>query len=349
MLDFVSRIFGPDLAIDLGTATTLIGVPGEGLVLNEPSVVAVAPRGNRVLSSGCAVGHLARQMWGRTPDSITVVRPLRDGVITDSNLCEAMLRYFLRKVRPQRFAPRPRVLIAVPGVLTPVERRAVYHSMQRAGARQVWLVSQAKAAALGAGLPLAEPVGSLVVDIGGGTTEVAVLSMSDIVAGQSLRIGGDHMDQALVDYLRRRHNLRIGPAAAERLRIDGGSAAPLEEERVEEVAGVDVASGLPRRVTMTSGDIREAIAEPLDRIVDAIRQTVDGCGPDLAADLVSHGMVLTGGGALLRCLDQYLTERTGIPARVAPDAAAAVARGALQCLEHLDTWRSTLESNDDEP
>ena len=352
MLDFVSGLFGPDLAIDLGTTTTLIGVPGEGLVLNEPSVVAVAPRGAprssiRVLSGGCAVGHLARQMWGRTPESIHVVRPLRDGVIVDSTLCEAMLRYFMRKVRPQRFAPRPRVLIAVPGVLTPVERRAVFQSIQRAGARQVWLVPQAKAAALGAGVPLAEPVGSLVVDIGGGTTEVAVISLSDIVASQSLRVGGDQMDQALVDYLRRRYGLRIGPAAAERLRIDGGSAVPLADERAEDVAGVDVASGLPRRVTVTSGDVREAIAEPLDRIVDAVRQTVDGCGPDLAADLVSHGMVLTGGGALLRGLDQYLAERTGIPARIAPDAAAAVARGALQCLEHLDTWRSSLEAGDD--
>jgi rod shape-determining protein MreB len=287
-------------------------------------------------------------MFGRSPESITVVRPLRDGVITDFQLCETMLRYFLRKVRPQRFAPRPRVVIAVPGSLTPVEKRAVFNSAQRAGARQVFLVAQAKAAALGAGLPITEPLGNLVVDIGGGTTEVAVLSVNDIVASRSLRVGGDHMDQALVDHLRRRYGLRIGLAAAERLRIDCGSAAPLEEERAEEVAGVDVASGLPRRVTITSPELRAALAEPLDRIVDAIREVIDNCGPDLASDLVTHGMVLTGGGALLRALDQFLAERTGIPARVAHDAATAVAQGTLVCLENLDKWRGTLESNDDD-
>jgi rod shape-determining protein MreB len=348
MLPFVSGLFGPDLAIDLGTANTLIGVPGAGVVLDEPSVVAVSPRIRGLLPGGCAVGHLARQMFGRSPESVTVVRPLRDGVITDSHLCETMLRYFLRKVRPQRFGPRPRVVIAVPGSLTAVEKRAVYSSALRSGARQVFLIAQANAAALGAGLPITEPLGNLIVDIGGGTTEVAVLSVSGVVAKRSLRVGGDQMDQALVDHLRRRYALRIGPAAAERLRIDGGSAAPLEEERAEEVAGVDIASGLPRRVTVTSPELREALAESLDRIVDAIRETVDNCGPDLAADLVTHGMVLTGGGALLRSLDQFLAERTGIPARVASDPATAVARGTLICLENFGTWRGTLESTDDD-
>ena len=348
MLHRFFNLFAADLAIDLGTANTLVGVPGEGLVLNEPSVVAVARRGNRMLAGGSAVGHLARQMLGRTPDSISVVRPLRDGVITDFHLCEAMLRYFLRKARPGRFKLRPRVLIGVPGSITPVEKRAVFNSAQRAGARQVWLVPQAKAAAIGAGLPLGEPLGSLIVDIGGGTTEVAVMSMSDVVAGRSLRVGGDHMDEAVVDYLRRRFGLRIGLSAAEQLRVEAGCAFPLEEPRVEEVAGVDVASGLPRRVTITSEDLREALADPLERIVDAIRQTLDQCQPDLAADLVSHGMVLTGGGSLLRSLDRFLTERTGIPARVAPDPQEAVAKGTLVCLEHLDTWREALESSDDE-
>jgi rod shape-determining protein MreB len=348
MLNRVFGYFSSDLAIDLGTANTLISVPGEGLVLNEPSVVAVGARARQVLSGGCAVGHLARQMWGRTPDSISVVHPLKDGVITDFHLCEAMLRYFLRKVRRSRFSPRPRVLIAVPGSITPVEKRAVFNSAQRAGAREVLLISEAKAAAIGVGLPIAEPIASMVVDIGGGTTEVAVLSVGDIVSSRSLRVGGDHMDQAVVDYLRRRYGIRVGLAAAELLRIDIGSAYPLEEELVEEVAGADAASGLPRRLTITGDEIREALADPLESIVDAIRQTVDGCSPDLAADLAHYGLVLCGGGSLLRGLDRFITERTGIPARVAADALAAVAKGTLICLECLDTWRGALESSDDD-
>ncbi len=348
MLNRFFNLLAADLAIDLGTANTLVGVPGEGILLNEPSVVAVARHGKGTLAGGSAVGHLARQMLGRAPDSISVVRPLRDGVITDFHLCEAMLRYFLRKARPRRMGSRPRVLIGVPGSITPVEKRAVYNSAQRAGAREVLLISQARAAAIGAGLPLAEPVGSMVVDVGGGTTEVAVMSMSDVVASQSLRVGGDQMDEAVVDYLRRRHGLKIGLAAAEQLRIDAGCAFPLDEQRIEEVAGVDVASGLPRRLTVTSEDLREALADPLERVVDAVRQTLDQCQPDLAADLVNHGMVLTGGGSLLRSLDRFLTERTGIPARVAPDPLEAVAKGTLVCLENLETWRDALESSEDE-
>ena len=348
MLNRVFGLFSADLAIDLGTANTLISVPGEGLVLNEPSVVAVGGSAQRFLSGGCAVGHLARQMWGRTPDSISVVRPLKDGVITDFQLCEAMLRYFLRKVQRSRFSPRPRVLIGVPGSITPVEKRAVFNSAQRAGAREVLLIPEAKAAAIGVGLPVAEPLASMVVDIGGGTTEVAVISVGDIVASRSLRIGGDHMDQAVADYLRRRYGLRIGLAAAEQLRIDLGSAYPLAEELVAEVAGADVAGGLPRRLTITSEEVRESLADPLESMVDAIRQTVDQCSPDLASDLVHHGLVLCGGGALVRSLDRFIAERTGIPARVAPDALGAVAKGTLICMEHLDTWRTSLESSDDE-
>ena len=347
MLNRLLGFFSADLAIDLGTVNTLISVPGEGVVLDEPSVVAVGERSQRVLSGGCAVGHLARQMSGRTPDSISVVRPLRDGVITDFQLCEAMLRYFLRKVRRSRFSSRPRVLIAVPGSITPVEKRAVFNSAQRAGAREVLVIPEAKAAAIGLGLPIAEPLASMVVDIGGGTTEVAVISLGDIVSTRSLRVGGDHMDQAVVDYLRRRYGLRIGLAAAEQLRIEIGSAYPLDDELIEEVAGADVASGLPRRLTITSEEMRTALAEPLESIIDAIRQTVDGCSPDLAGDLVHQGLILCGGGALVRGLDRFVAERTGIPARVAADALGAVAKGMVICLEHLDIWRSTLESNDD--
>jgi len=347
MLNRLLGLFSADLAIDLGTANTLISVPGEGIVLDEPSVVAVGERSQRVLSDGCAVGHLARQMSGRTPDSISVVRPLKDGVITDFQLCEAMLRYFLRKVRRSRFNSRPRVLIAVPGSITPVEKRAVFNSAQRAGAREVLVIPEAKAAAIGLGLPIAEPLASMVVDIGGGTTEVAVLSLGEIVSTCSLRVGGDHMDQAIVDYVRRRYGLRIGLSSAEQLRIQIGGAYPLDEDLVEEVAGVDVASGLPRRHTIASEEIRAALADPLESIIDAIRQTVDGCTPDLAADLVQHGMVLCGGGALVRGLDRFLTERTGIPARIASEPLAAVAQGMVICLEHFDLWRSALESSDD--
>ncbi len=348
MLHRLRGFLGSDLAIDLGTANTLISVPGEGLVLNEPSVVAVKEGTHQILSGGCAVGHLAKQMLGRTPGSISVVRPLRDGVITDFELCEAMLRYFFRKSQQQRWAARPRVLIAVPGSITPVEKRAVYNSAHRAGARQVLLVSEAKAAAIGVGLPVAEPVASMICDIGGGTTEIAVLSMTDIVAAESIRVGGDAFDRAIVDYLRRNYSLRIGVATAERLRIDIGSAYPLEEELVDEVSGVDAVSGLPRKASITSEEVREALGEPLARIIDAIRSVLDGCGPDLAADLVDHGLVLAGGGALTRGLDRFVMEHTGLPARVSNDALEAVAKGALICLEHLDEWHKTLEAGHDD-
>jgi len=348
MLRQLLRRFRYDLAIDLGTANTVISLPGEGTVLNEPSVVAVDQRTNRVLSGGCAVGYLARQMEGRTPGSIHVVRPLRGGVVTDYELCESMLRYFLDKARRAAWTLRPRVLVAAPETITPVEKRALYNSMQRAGARQVLLVAEAKAAALGVGLPVHEPVASMVCDIGGGTTEVAVMSLGDVVASQSIRVGGDAMDQAVVDYLRRHYCLRIGLAAAEQLRIHAGSAYPLEHERSEEVRGVDLVSGLPRRAVVTSEEVREALAEPLDQIINAIKQTIDGCPPDLAADLVDHGLVLCGGGALVRQIDRLITEQTGLPAHVAQGSMLAVAQGTQIFLEHLPEWRSTLESSDDD-
>lgn len=347
----LQRLFGylsSDLAVDLGTVNTRVGVAGEGLVLNEPSVVAVGRRTNRILSGGCAVGHMARQMSGRTPDSIDVVRPLSRGVITDFELAEAMLRYFFRKAQRPGWKMRPRVLVAVPGCITPVEKRAVFNSTQRAGARQVFLLTRAKAAAIGVGLPVAEPVASMVCDIGGGTTEAAVMSLTDVVAARSIRTGGDEMDQAVVDYLRRHYSLRIGLAAAERLRIEIGSAYPLEEERAEEVCGLDTISGLPRKATITSEEVREALGDPLEEIVDAIKDTLDGLSPELAADLFDRGVLLCGGGAFLSGLDRFITEQTGLPARVAPEPLLAVAKGALVCLEHLDQWRPVLESSEDD-
>ncbi len=347
----LKKLFGhlsSDLAVDLGTANTLVGVAGEGLVLDEPSVVAVQRRTNRILSGGCAVGRLAKQMLGRTPDSISVVRPLNDGVITDFELCEAMLRYFLAKAQRSGLRLKPRVLVAVPGCITPVEKRAVFNSTHRAGARQVLLLEEAKAAAIGAGLPVAEPVANMVCDIGGGTTEVAVMSLADVVAGKSIRTGGDSMDRSIVDYLHRHFSLRVGPAAAERLRIDIGSAHPLDEELVREVRGLDAVSGLPRAATVTSEEVREALGDPLEEIVEAIKETLDGLSPDLGADLMDHGLVLTGGGALLRRVDRYIAEQTGLPVRVTAEPLTAVAKGTLICMEHLDQWRSALESSDDD-
>ncbi len=348
MLHRLLGLLGSDLAIDLGTANTLVSVAGEGLVVNEPSIVAVEEGTSRILSGGCAVGHLARQMQGRTPQSIAVVRPLAEGVIRDFELCEAMLRYFLRKARRQGLSARPRVLVAIPGCITPVEKRAVFNSTQRAGAREVLVISEAKAAALGAGLPIAEPVASMVCDVGGGTTDVAVLSLGEVVAQRSVRVAGAAMDRSIVEYLRRHYALRIGELAAEQLRINIGSASPLADELTDEVRGVDAISRLPRKATITSEEVREALAAPLEQIVEAIKHTLDDCHTDLVADLVDNGLVLAGGGALVRGLDRYLCEQTGLPTRVCAEPLTAVARGAQMCLEHFQRWRPAMQSSDED-
>jgi rod shape-determining protein MreB and related proteins len=348
MLQRLLDYFRCDLAVDLGTANTLIGIVGEGLVLDEPSVVAVQQGSRRVLADGCAVGRLARQMQGRTPEGFAVLRPLADGVVTDFALCEAMLRHFFRKVRPPGWRRKPRVLLGVPGSITPVEKRAVLNSVERAGARTVWIMPEAKAAAVGVGLPVAEPLASMVCDIGGGTTEVAVMSLADTVAAQSIRTGGDRMDRAIVDYFRRHYSPRIGRAAAERLRIQIGSAYPLEEELVDELSGVDTSSGLPRKAVVASEEVRQALGEPLGEIIDAIKTTLDQCSPDLAADLVDHGIVLCGGGALLRGMDRFVSEQTGLPTRLAADPLTAVVRGLLICLEHFTEWRGAMQSGDED-
>lgn len=346
MLPRLSTLLHADLAVDLGTAATRVALPGEGVVLEEPSVVAVSRSANRLLSGGCAVGHLARQMLGRTPDSVSVVRPLAGGVITNFQLCEAMLRYFLRKARPLRFGLRPRLLMAVPACLTPVEKHAVFTSAHRAGAGQVLLVGVAQAAALGLRMPVAEPVANMLIDIGAGATEVAVLSLGGVVSQQSCHTGGDQMDEAIVEHLRRIHGLRVGLAAAEQLRIELGSAWPVHDGRVAEVRGLDVANGMPRRMEINGAQVREALVAPLERIVETLRATLDACSPDLVSDLVDRGVLLCGGGALLAGLDKWITHRTGLPARVAPEPQTAVVEGTLICLEHLDTWRNFVESSD---
>ncbi len=333
MLDRLFEFWGADLALDMGAANTRIALAGEGIVLSEPSVVAVEQGGRKVLAGGAAVGHLARQMLGRAPQSITVTRPLSASVIADFELCEAMLRSFLRKARPGRWRSRPRVLATAPGAATPVEKRAIHNSLMRAGARESLVMPKAKAAALGVGLPILEPVASMILDIGGGATEIAVLSLGEIVASRSIRLGGDTFDLALAEFLKRRFSLRVGQQAAERLRIDIGSAHPLADELVDEARGVDTISQLPRKAVVSSEEVREALTPVLGQLLAAIRATLDDCPPDLAADLVDHGVTLAGGGSLLRGMDRFVTEHTGLPARVHPDACEAVARGALICLE----------------
>lgn len=345
MLHRLRQWICPDLAIDLGTANTLVAVQGVGIVLDEPSVVALEKGSRRILGRGAAVGKLARQMIGRTPDSITAVRPLRDGVIQDFELCEAMLAYFIRKALPRRRGVRPRIVIAVPGGITPVEKRAVFNSAERAGAGRIYLIDEARAAGIGAGLPISEPMASMVCDIGGGTTEIALLSLGEIISGQSLKVAGDDFDQAIVEYLRQRYSLRIGIPSAEQLKLAIGSAYPLETELTAEVRGLDTVAGIPRKATITSEEVREALRVPLDQILTAVRGVIERCDPELVGDLSDNGLVLTGGGALLRGLDDLMQEQLGLPVQVADEPLTTVARGTAICLEHLEQWRDSLESD----
>lgn len=345
MLRRLRRWLCPELAIDLGTANTLVAVRGEGIVLDEPSVVALEQGTRKVLGRGTAVGKLARQMIGRTPDSITAVRPLRDGVITDFELCEAMLEYFIRKATRHSRGLRPSVVIAVPGGITPVEKRAVFNSAERAGAGRVYLIEESRAACIGAGLPISEPIASMVCDIGGGTTEVAVLSLGEVVASQSIRVAGDEMDEAIVDYVKQSFSLRIGTPSAEQLKLDIGSAYPLDDELSAEVRGLDIISGIPRKATITSEEVRESLREPLQAILQCVKATIEQCDPELVADLSDTGLVLTGGGALLRGLDLLMREQLGIPVRAAADPLTTVARGTAICLEHLREWSASLDSD----
>ena len=343
MLNRLRRWLCPDLAIDLGTANTLVAVTGQGILLNEPSVVALQKGTRRVLGRGTAVGKLAKQMLGRTPDSITAVRPIKDGVITDFELCEAMLRYFIQKASRQSAGLRPRVIIAVPGGITPVEKRAVFNSAERAGAGRVWLLEESKAAGIGAGLPISEPMANMVCDIGGGTTDVAILSLADIVVSRSIRIAGDEMDEAIVEYMKQHFSLRIGEQTAEHLKIEVGSAFPLEQELTTEVSGLDTISGVPRKAVVTSEELRDALREPVEAILNCVKYVIEHCKPELVADLADTGLVLTGGGALLRGIDQFMNEQLGIPVRVTDDPLTTVARGTAICLEHLSQWRDSLD------
>ena len=348
LFDSLLGMFSVDMGIDLGTCNTLVCVKGEGIVLNEPSVVAVRKGTNQVLRNGNAVGQVAKDMLGRTPGSITAIRPLKDGVIADFDITEAMLGYFIRKVHGRSRLVRPRVVIAVPSGITAVEKRAVYNSAERAGARRVYLVEEPMAAGIGAGLPIAEPTASMIVDVGGGTTEVAILSLADIAVCNSIRVAGDDMDAAIIAHMRRKYELMIGLQTAENIKIEIGSIAELDQELTKEVRGRDVIGGLPRKCMVSSEEIREALSEPVAQISEAVTKTLEAAEPELAADLVENGIHLVGGGGLLRGLDKVLAESTGLEVRVVDDPLSCVARGTSVYLENLSSWKETMESDADE-
>jgi rod shape-determining protein MreB len=337
MINGVFGLFSTDIGIDLGTANTLVYVKDNGIVLREPSVVAVQAGTNRVL----AVGDEAKRMLGRTPGNIVAIRPLKDGVIADFEITEAMLRHFILKVHGRRtfFRPRPRVVVAVPSGITEVEKRAVKDSALRAGAREVHLIEEPMAAAIGCGLPVQDAAGNMIIDIGGGTTEVALISLSGIVYSRSVRVAGDELDEAIIQYVKRAYNLMIGERTAEDIKIKIGSAYPLEREATMEVKGRDLVAGLPKTLTITSQEIREALLEPISTIVDSVRVALERCPPELSADLVDRGLVLAGGGALLRGLDKLLTEETGLPVHLAEDPLSAVAEGTGRALQELNFLR----------
>ncbi|MBX3364128.1 MAG: rod shape-determining protein [Phycisphaeraceae bacterium] len=345
MLDRFMGLFSVDMGIDLGTCNTLVAVRGQGIVLNEPSVVAVRKGTNQVLKGGQAVGWMAKEMLGRTPGSISAIRPLKDGVISDFEITEKMLGYFIRKVNGRGKIVGPRVVISVPSGITAVEKRAVFDSAERAGARRTYLVEEPIAAAIGAGLPFADPTASMIVDIGGGTTEVAILSLGDIAECESVRVAGDDMDEAIMNHLKRTYNLMIGEQTAERIKIEAGSAFNLGDEVEMEVRGRDMISGLPRRTLISSGEIREALQEPVNAIVDAITRTLERAAPELAADLVENGITMAGGGSLLKGLTNVIEKATGLPTRLADDPLTCVARGTAIYLEHIEEWKLTLDSD----
>lgn len=343
--DWFLGLFGVDMGIDLGTCNTLVAVRGQGIVLNEPSVVAVRKGTNQVLRNGQAVGWMAKEMLGKTPGSITAIRPLKDGVISDFEITEAMLGYFIRKVNGRGKIIHPRVVISIPSGITAVEKRAVFDSAERAGARRTYLLEEPIAAAIGAGLPFAEPTASLIVDVGGGTTEVAIMSLGDIAVCESVRVAGDDFDEAIIHHMKKTYNLMIGEQTAERIKIEIGSASPGGQETTMDVRGRDMISGLPRKTTITSEEIREALQEPINAIIETVVRTLERTEPELAADLVDNGIVLAGGGALLRGMAAVLKTATGLEAVLAEDPLTCVARGTAIYLENIEEWKGTLEND----
>ncbi len=328
----VMGMFSNDMGIDLGTASTLVYVKGQGVVLCEPSVVAIEKGSLNVL----AVGEEAKRMLGRTPGSIVAIRPMKDGVIADFEITEAMLRYFIKKVHNKKVFVRPRIIVAIPSGITEVEKRAVRDSALHAGAREVYLVEEPIAAAIGVGLPIQEPAGNMIVDIGGGTTEIAVISLGGIVFAKSIRIGGDEMDLAVINHMKKTYNLMVGERTSEEIKIKIGSAYPLEEELGMEVRGRDLVSGLPKLITISSEEIREALSEPVNQILESVRLTLERIPPELSADLIERGIVMAGGGSLLKGLDKLIAEDTGLPVHIADDPITAVALGTGKVLNEIN-------------
>jgi rod shape-determining protein MreB len=334
IIDTILSWFSNDLAIDLGTANTLVYVKGRGIVLSEPSVVAVS-RDSRGPERVLAVGKAAKEMLGRTPGHIVAIRPLKDGVIADFDITEAMLRYFIRRVHDRRTLVRPRIVIAVPSGITEVEKRAVRESAMLAGAREVYLIEEPMAAAIGAGLPVTEPSGNMIIDIGGGTTEVAVISLSGVVYSNSTRVGGDKMDDSIINYVKRKYNLLIGERSAEKIKIQIGTAYPTDMIETMEVKGRDLVLGVPKTLELKSEEVREALAEPVNAIVESVKMALEKTPPELSADIVDKGIVLVGGGSMLKNLDVLLRETTGLPVMLAEDPMTAVAIGTGRCLDDI--------------
>ncbi|HHD11109.1 MAG TPA: rod shape-determining protein [Deltaproteobacteria bacterium] len=344
MFNYFLGLFSNDLAIDLGTASTLIYVKGKGIVTNEPSVVAVKKDGRggkRVL----AVGREAKAMLGKTPGNIAAIRPLKDGVIADFEITEEMLKYFITKVHNRRFLVRPRIIIGIPSGITQVEMRAVKESAYSAGAGEVYLIEEPMAAAIGAGLPITEPSANMIVDIGGGTSEIALISLAGIVRSKSIRIGGDKLDEAIVQYIKRKYNLSIGISTAEKVKIEFGLAMPEEEDRTMEIKGSNFVTGIPTTIEITAGEIREAMNEPIGALIEAIKQVLETTPPELAADMVERGIVLAGGGALIKNLDVILREETRLPVTIADDPLTCVVKGAGKVLDEVKLLREVTVRN----
>jgi rod shape-determining protein MreB len=331
---------GRDMAVDLGTANTLVYVRGRGVVLNEPSVVAINSKTGGIV----AVGTEAKRMIGRTPSNIVAIRPLRDGVIADFDTTERMLRYFIQKVHKRRHFAKPRIVVCVPSGITGVEQRAVKDAGYQAGARKVYIIEEPMAAAIGAGLPVHEPTGNMVVDIGGGTTEVAVISLGGIVTAISIRTGGDKLDQAIISYVKKEYSLMLGERTAEEIKMAIGSAFPMPDEPVAEIRGRDLVSGLPKTIVVSAEEIRKAMEEPINAIIDAVKTTLDSCPPELSGDVMDRGIALTGGGALLGGLDERLRHETGMPVHIADDPLDSVAIGSGKCIEEFEALKQVLIS-----
>ncbi|MDN3358183.1 rod shape-determining protein [Actinomadura sp. DC4] len=329
---------GRDMAVDLGTANTLVYVRGRGIVLNEPSVVAINTNTGKIV----AVGIEAKRMIGRTPGNIVAVRPLKDGVIADFDVTERMLRYFIQKVHKRRHFAKPRIVVAVPSGITGVEQRAVKEAGYQAGARRVYIIEEPMAAAIGAGLPVHEPTGNMVVDIGGGTTEVAIISLGGIVTSQSIRVGGDELDQAIISYAKKEYSLMLGERTSEEIKMAIGSAYPFEDEPHAEIRGRDLVSGLPKTVVISAEEIRRAIEEPVNTVVDAVKTTLDKCPPELSGDIMDRGIALTGGGALLKNIDERLREETGMPIHMVDNPLDSVVLGSGKCVEDFEALRQVL-------